>query len=56
MDFETQLEEIGREGGIGCNFFGTDEYCDGVHPNPRTSRLIGESAAGRIAELREGRP
>jgi tetratricopeptide (TPR) repeat protein len=56
VDFEAQLEEIGREEGIGCNFFGTDDYCDGVHPNPRTSRLIGESIANRIAELRQSRP
>ncbi len=54
VDFEAQLDEIGREEGIGCTFFGTEEYCDGVHPNPRTSRLIGHSIADRISELRQG--
>ena len=56
VDFEAQLEKLGREEGIGCTFFGTEEYCDGIHPNPRTSRLIGESVAERIVELRKGRP
>ena len=54
VDFEAQLDEIGREEGIGCTFFGTEEYCDGVHPNPRTNRLIGHSIADRISELRPG--
>jgi lysophospholipase L1-like esterase len=39
--------------GIGCNFFGTEEYCDGVHPNPRTNHLMGEAVARKIIQLRE---
>jgi len=32
---------------VGCSFFETPEYCNGVRPNPRTNRLI-ESAIGRV--------
>jgi len=56
VDFETELDEAGLEEGIGCNFFGSEEYCDGVHPNPRTTRLIAEAIARRIAEIRQGQP
>jgi lysophospholipase L1-like esterase len=56
IDFEAELDEAGLEEGIGCNFFGSEEYCDGVHPNPRTTRLIAEAIARRIAEIRQGQP
>jgi len=51
VDFEPQLSRMSLEAGIGCNHFGTAEYCDGVHINPRTSRLIGKAVAERVLEL-----
>lgn len=51
VDVEAELARVGTREGIGCNFFGTDRYCDGVHPNPRTNRIIGELFADRLLEL-----
>jgi hypothetical protein len=47
VDFERELRKVAlaEGGGIGCNFFGDDRYCDGLHPNARTSELIGRAAA-----------
>jgi hypothetical protein len=45
VDFERDLEQVGLKEGIGCNFFGNQEYCDGIHPNERTSQMIGRAAA-----------
>jgi hypothetical protein len=53
VDFEAQLDRLGAREGIGCNFFGTEEYCDGVHPNPRTNHPMGEAVARKIIQLRE---
>jgi len=54
VDVEARLDALALEEGIGCNYFGTDVYCDGLHPNPRTSRLIGEWTARAILELDGG--
>jgi len=63
VDFERELHGVAvAEGvGIGCNFFGSESYCDGLHPNVRTSEMIGQAAA--MATMRvvlgrkaEGRP
>jgi lysophospholipase L1-like esterase len=51
VDIERQLESLAGTEGIGCNFFGTEAYCDGVHPNPRTNRLIGFAAADAVLEI-----
>ena len=53
VDFEAQLDRLGAREGIGCNFFGAEEYRDGVHPNPRTNHLMGEAVARKIIQLRE---
>jgi hypothetical protein len=47
VDFERELRRVALEegGGIGCNFFGSESYCDGLHPNVRTSEMIGRAAA-----------
>jgi hypothetical protein len=50
VDFERELDTMGRREPIGCNFFGSDAYCDGVHPNPRTNRLIGDAIARAILD------
>ncbi len=50
VDFEAMLDAEGMEVGLGCNFFGNDHYCDGVHPNARTNRLMGEAIASAILE------
>ena len=51
VDFERQLDALSLEerAGIGCNFFGSESYCDGVHPNVRTSEMIGRAAADAVA-------
>jgi hypothetical protein len=51
VDFERELDALGLEEGIGCNFFGTEEYCDGVHQNPRTSQLIARSVARELIRI-----
>jgi hypothetical protein len=51
VDFEHQLEALAVREGIGCNFFGSEAYCDGLHPNPRTNRLIGFAAADAVLEV-----
>jgi len=51
VDAERRLETLALEEGIGCNFFGTDAYCDGLHPNPRTNELIGTAAADAVLEI-----
>jgi hypothetical protein len=52
VDFERELRRVALEEGegIGCNFFGSERYCDGLHPNVRTSEMIGDAAA--IAAMR----
>ena len=55
VDFERELDALGPEEGIGCNCFGTEEYCDGVHQNPRTSQLIARSV-GRTLLAMQFRP
>ncbi len=45
VDFERTLDRIGTREGHGCNFFGTAEWCDQFHPNPRTMELIAEDIA-----------
>jgi lysophospholipase L1-like esterase len=50
VDFETELRSRAGEG-IGCNYFGSDHYCDQFHPNSRASRLIAESILGKLSEL-----
>jgi hypothetical protein len=51
VDFERELDALGLEEGIGCNFFGTRAYCDGVHPNPRTNELIARAVFRKLDEL-----
>jgi lysophospholipase L1-like esterase len=51
VDFERQLEAVGAEEGIGCNFFGADSWCDQFHPNPRTARLLARALAETILGL-----
>jgi lysophospholipase L1-like esterase len=52
VDFARDLEQLGREEGIGCNFFGDETYCDLFHPNTRTHRLIAEAVFRKIEALR----
>jgi lysophospholipase L1-like esterase len=52
VDFERELEALGREEGIGCNFFLTRAGCDGVHPSPRTNELIGGAIFRKVEDLR----
>lgn len=51
-DFERELDQIGLEDGIGCNFFGDETYCDQFHPNTRTHRLIAAALFREMEELR----
>jgi lysophospholipase L1-like esterase len=51
VDFERRLDSLALEEGIGCNFFGTEAYCDGLHPNPRTNELIGTAVADVVLEV-----
>jgi len=51
VDFELQLEREAGSEGIGCNFFGTAEYCDQFHPNARAQRLIGRAVFEEMRRL-----
>ena len=42
VDFERTLETIGRRDGLGCEWFGGEGWCDGVHPNPRANAAIAD--------------
>jgi lysophospholipase L1-like esterase len=55
VDFERQLEAAALREGIGCNFFGTEAYCDGLHPNPRTNRMIGFAVADAVLAITNDR-
>jgi hypothetical protein len=52
VDFELELDGLGVETGIGCDFFGTEAYCDNLHPNPRTNELIANAVARKVLDLR----
>jgi lysophospholipase L1-like esterase len=56
VDFERELDRLGMEEGIGCGFFGTEVYCDHVHPNPRTNKLIADAIFRTLSELRSSTP
>ncbi len=55
VDFEAELDRLGVEQGIGCNFFGDEGWCDQFHPNARTHQLIGEALLDEMRRLREAR-
>ena len=50
VDFEADLDRVGAREGIGCNFFGNENYCDGVHLNERANRLLGQRIAQKIIQ------
>ena len=52
VDFETTLDRIGAKAGLGCNYFGTQDWCDQFHPNPRTQELIARDVIERLIETR----
>ena len=54
VDFETTLDRLAlREGvGVGCNFFGTEEWCDQFHPNARTQHLLAHEIVKKLRVLR----
>jgi lysophospholipase L1-like esterase len=52
VDFEQQLDRLGVREGIGCNFFGSESYCDQFHPNTRTQGLIAEAIFRKLEALR----
>jgi len=52
VDFERRLHDEGlREGLVGCNFFGTETWCDQFHPNPRAQRMIAESIVRKLVTM-----
>jgi lysophospholipase L1-like esterase len=55
VDFERELERLAEHEPIGCGFFGSEAYCDQLHPNPRTNRLIGEAVARKLREIEAAR-
>ena len=52
VDFEPTLDALGLREGIGCGFFGSETYCDQMHPNSRTNRLIAGAVLRKLVELR----
>ena len=58
VDFELRLHRIGvEEGLLGCNFFGTQTWCDQFHPNPRTQHLIAQEIVKHlVASIRGQQP
>ena len=57
VDFERELDRVGPEEGIGCNFFSMwSGACDNLHPNDRTNGLIAEVVARKVLELRNDPP
>ena len=52
VDFERTLERVGADEGQGCNFFGTRDWCDQFHPNPRTQKLIAREIADALLDAR----
>ena len=56
VDFERELVEIAGDEPIGCNFFGTEAYCDHLHPNPATSARIADAVAREIAAFERPPP
>ncbi len=52
VDFERTLDRIGLQEGLGCNFFGAEDWCDQFHPNPRTQRLIARETVRKLIETR----
>jgi lysophospholipase L1-like esterase len=51
VDFEMTLDRLGIEQGIGCNFFGTSQWCDQFHPNSRTQMLIARDIVDTLLEV-----
>jgi lysophospholipase L1-like esterase len=51
VDFERVLDRVGVEEGLGCNFFGTETWCDQFHPNPRTQKMIARHTVEKIESL-----
>lgn len=54
LDTERILDELGRHEGIGCNFFGEQDWCDQFHPNRRLHAIIGDHLAAIIERLDNG--
>ena len=50
VDFEQELNRVGLEIGIGCNFFGDSTYCDQLHLNTRSHAIM----ANMIREVIKG--
>ncbi len=54
VDFEKTLDQLSlREGaGVGCNFFGEEDWCDQFHPNARTHDLIAREIVKQLRVMR----
>jgi len=50
VDIERLLHTRAREG-IGCNFFGSETYCDQFHPNDRTQTMIARALLAKMREM-----
>lgn len=55
VDFERTLDRLGLREGIGCNYFGGEDWCDQFHPNAGTHALIARAVFRRIESLRADR-
>jgi len=56
VDFERILDGVGARDGIGCNFFGEDDWCDQFHPNSRTHEMIAAAVVEQVLALETARP
>lgn len=52
VDLERQFSDLWGQRGHGCDFFGTDEWCDQFHPNERLNQFIALRVGERILALR----
>ncbi len=52
VDFEEVLDRVGVNEGHGCKFFGTADWCDQFHPNPRTQRMIARQVVAQLIAMR----
>lgn len=51
VDIEARLFEEGVDEGIGCNYFGTDEWCDQFHPNEGLHKMMALELEKKVLEL-----
>lgn len=52
VDFEQTLDRVGVDEGHGCDFFGTEDWCDQFHPNPRTLKMLANDVVQELIRIR----